>query len=434
MNDQVAKKRPLLCVVNGEHDEFIAAGSTELNYRVDALESNRISEIHERFDSMNPDCAVIFPESLGAQIKQNPAEWTEFKEYCEMRHIPLVAIIGNEERELKHAILADAFLAHPVDQTEFLLQVKKLIERRQRILDQIVIDPLTGANNYRYLQREVQIQLNDMKRSHETFSLVYVELDPIASENQLTKSALTQALVEFIQKSIRPTDCLAHHVEDGFVLVLPKTVKEDAMKLMSRLTMLFADVPIDTPNGAISATFSSKVREFVDAGLSADECLTLMPFASETDRADRRGLVLDGAQHEKNASVRKLKLAIIDDDRLIREMLKHQLSDIGENLYDVEIKTFADGEEFFEDPWHRQNERYLMIVDRIMPKMDGLEVLRRIRTGYDRRRYLIFMVSSKGAETDIALAIQRGANDYMVKPFSLKELRARIKRLIGGLR
>lgn len=433
MNDRISKKRPLLCVVNGKHDEIILE-QLEIDCRIVALGLDRVSELLARFDTMNPDCAVMILEPHAAKTKENLAEWIEFREYCEMRYIPLVGIVGKEDQELKNAILADAFLYHPFDQTEFQLQVKKLTERRQRILDQILIDPLTGANNYRYLQREVQIQLNDMKRSHETFSMVYVEVDQAASRDDKTRRALTKGMVDFIQKSIRPTDCLAHHAEDGFVLVLPKTVKDDAMKLMSRLTKLFADVPIDTPNGVQYATFSANVREFVDSSKSADECLSFMPFSGETDPTDRSGLVSDGAADEKNASVRKLMLAIIDDDRLIREMLKHQLSDIGDDLYDVEIKVFSDGEQYFNDPWHRQNERFLVIVDRIMPKMDGLEVLHKIRTGYDRRRYLCFMISSKGAETDISLAIQRGANDYMVKPFSLKELRARIKRLIGGLR
>ncbi|OPA79105.1 hypothetical protein BVG16_08370 [Paenibacillus selenitireducens] len=430
MNEMFTGKRPLLYSVNDIQGELIQE-RLGIDCHISYLNWNPISELVAQFDRMNPDCTVIFLEPT-ASSKANLADWMDLRQYCETRYIPFV-IIGEADQELKNALLADAVFSHPADPTALQLHIKKLIERRQRILDQIFIDPVTGANNYRYMQREVQRQLHDMKRSYETFSMVYLEVDPIPSIDHHSKRVVTKGFVDFIQGNIRPMDCLGHHAEAGFVLILPRTVKEDALKLMRRLTALFANVPIDTPQGTQYATFSAKVREFIDSSNSSDACLEIMPFSNETDPTERKGLVLDGKMNDENVKTRKLMVAIIDDDRLIREMLKHQLADIGEHLYDVEVKDFADGEEFFNDPWHRQNERYLVIIDRIMPKMDGLEILGKIRTGYDRRRYVCIMLTSKGAETDIALAIQRGANDYIVKPFSLKELRARINRLVGGL-
>jgi len=158
--------------------------------------------------------------------------------------------------------------------------------------------------------------------------------------------------------------------------------------------------------------------------------LSVLSFTNK----EENGQIVDGSLIEGGTSLKRLNIAIIDDDRLIRELLKHQLEDVAEEEYILEIKTFADGEEFFNDPWHRQNERFLLIIDRIMPKMDGLEILRKIRAEYDRKRYLCFMLTSRGSEADIALAIQKGANDYMTKPFSLKELQVRIKRLLRGIR
>ena len=433
MSDQLVKNRPLLCLVNGTHEEAIQGG-LERDYRIAALDLVRVPELLAQFDAIQPDCVVIFSGAHAAKSIEHAEDWASFREYCEMRYIPIVCLTGEEGEEFQNAILADAFFPAPVETRGLQLQVKKLIERRYRILDQIQVDPVTGAFNYRYLQRQVQLQLDDMKRSYEAFSMVSIQLDHPA-EDPNARQAWTKKLVDFITKSIRPTDCLAHDAQGGLILVLPKTVKEDAIKLMRRLTSMFAETPVDTPHGAESVTFSAMVREFVDASKSAEECLALMAFSAETNSNHRSGLVLDGEEWDENsAQTRKLMVAIIDDDRLIREMLQHQLSDIGENGYDAEIKTFADGEEFFNDPWHRQNERYLVIVDRIMPRIDGLEVLRKIRTGYDRRRYVCFMLSSRGAEADIALALQSGANDYMVKPFSLRELRVRINRLIGGWR
>lgn len=427
MNETTMNMRPVLCLVNLE-PYGDAASKLGLDCRTVSLQTDRIPELPERFDALNPDCVLIGNPVPSATAKEGYSVWAEIADYCEARYIPIIAVAEEPPPEL--ALFADAFL-RPSDETGLRVQLLKLIGRRERILDQILIDPMTGVYRSRYLRREVELQLSDLKRSHEMFSLVYLDVDPSVSSPNSRRTA-TQGLIDLIQKSIRPTDRLALHSEGGFVLVLPKTAKEDALKLMNRLTRSFAALTFDTPEGELRATFSAKVREFVQSGMTADECLALMPFADE-EPIRRNGLVLD-ASDDLNSQVRKLMVAVIDDDRLIRELLKHQLADIGDERFEVEIRTFADGEQFFNDPWHRQNERFLVIIDRIMPKMDGLEVLTRIRDGYDRRKYLCVMVSSKGAETDIAMAIQRGANDYVVKPFSLKELRARISRLIGGLR
>jgi two-component system, cell cycle response regulator len=203
------------------------------------------------------------------------------------------------------------------------------------------------------------------------------------------------------------------------------------MKLMNRLIEKFSKQSFQTPNGEISTTFSVNVIDFLNSYQSVKECLSRMPFSKNQIIADRKGIVMDGSAGDTTFRTKKLRIGIIDDDRLIRELLKKQLKDIDSD-YEVEIKAFTDGEEFFNDSWHLQNERYLLIIDRILPKMDGLEILEKLRTQYDRRRYLCLMLTSRDSEIDITLAIQRGANDYMTKPFGMNELRARIKRLIRG--
>jgi len=420
----------MICTINITELSLVQSNNEE-KYSIYPIEADQIHDAINRLDSMNPDCILIRTDDPETKFLMD--DLARLREYCDMRYIPFVAIADSMDTQL-HTLCVDAMVPVSIDGETLVSVIRKLVGRRMRILDQIWVDLLTGANNYRYLLRELARQLHDMKRSHETFSVVYIEVDKDGIENRKQVLAITKSLVDFILESIRPTDSLSHLSNEGFALILPKTVKDDAMKLAERLLTTFSGIAIETPEGKMNATFSCKVMEFVDSNQPVEEIMEMLPFSEEDGPTLRKGIVLDGTPRGSDNVVRKLKLAIIDDDRLIREMLKHQLTDIGEALYDVEIKTFADGEEFFNDPWHRQDERFLLLIDRVLPKMDGLEILHRIRTSYDRRRYLCFMVSSKGAETDITLAIQRGANDYMVKPFNLKELRARIKRLIGGLR
>ena len=71
---------------------------------------------------------------------------------------------------------------------------------------------------------------------------------------------------------------------------------------------------------------------------TAEQCLLLMPFPKE--QADRKASVTDGMADSASITLRKLKVGIIDDDRLIREMLRHQLEDIAAQGFEIEYPKY----------------------------------------------------------------------------------------------
>ena len=114
------------------------------------------------------------------------------------------------------------------------------------------------------------------------------------------------------------------------------------------------------------------------------------------------------------------KILIIEDDPHISELLEIHLGDLG-----YELKHAADGvagvEKFEED------EYALVILDLMLPKLDGFEVCKQIRA---QNTYTpILMLTSKSEELDKVLGLELGADDYITKPFSIRELMARIKAI-----
>ena len=73
----------------------------------------------------------------------------------------------------------------------------------------------------------------------------------------------------------------------------------------------------------------------------------------------------------------------------------------------------------------------LVILDGMMPVMDGFEVLRRIRSDGDSRDLPVIMLTAKSREKDVVTGLELGASDYIVKPFSPAELVARVKKVLG---
>lgn len=117
-------------------------------------------------------------------------------------------------------------------------------------------------------------------------------------------------------------------------------------------------------------------------------------------------------------------VAVVDDEQNIRELVCNVLSREG-----YRVCEYSDGQEAWQV--FDQSLPDLVILDILMPRMDGLELCRRIRTRSDTIP-LIFL-TSKDEEFDRVLGLELGADDYLCKPFSTRELVARVKVLFRRL-
>jgi two-component system phosphate regulon response regulator PhoB len=127
--------------------------------------------------------------------------------------------------------------------------------------------------------------------------------------------------------------------------------------------------------------------------------------------------------------VARTKIVVIEDEPDIREVLQYNLEREG-------YKVFAcrDGEQGLS--LIRTEAPDLLILDLMLPGIDGVEVCRRVKADPVTRAIPVVMVTAKGEESDIVLGLGIGADDYLTKPFSPKELVARVKVVLrrGPLR
>lgn len=116
----------------------------------------------------------------------------------------------------------------------------------------------------------------------------------------------------------------------------------------------------------------------------------------------------------------KIRILTVDDEEHILELLKYNLEGNG-----YEVLQAESGEEALT---LLNNENVDMILlDLMLPGMDGLETLRNIRSNSDTKRIPVIMLTAKNEEIDTVLGLEMGADDYIGKPFGVHELGARIK-------
>ena len=110
-------------------------------------------------------------------------------------------------------------------------------------------------------------------------------------------------------------------------------------------------------------------------------------------------------------------ILVVDDEKPIADILQFNLLKEG-----YRVICAYDGDEALEKVEEEQPD--LMLLDIMLPKRDGMEVCREIRKKYD---FPIIMLTAKGSEIDKVLGLEMGADDYVTKPFSTRELIARVK-------
>jgi two-component system alkaline phosphatase synthesis response regulator PhoP len=119
----------------------------------------------------------------------------------------------------------------------------------------------------------------------------------------------------------------------------------------------------------------------------------------------------------------KTTILVVDDEPDIRELLRFHLVQEG-----FEIVEAADGRETIEAI--RKQRPALVVLDLMLPRMTGLEVCRVLRMDDETAALPVLMLTARGEEMDRVLGFEMGADDYVVKPFSPRELIARVKALL----
>ncbi len=111
---------------------------------------------------------------------------------------------------------------------------------------------------------------------------------------------------------------------------------------------------------------------------------------------------------------------IVDDEANIRQLAAVAVQDYG-----METETFSNGRDFMIALSHRVPDA--VILDWMMPAPDGLEILQMLRRDPKTRALPIIMLTAKGEEMDRVLGLELGADDYISKPFGVRELAARVR-------
>jgi len=118
-------------------------------------------------------------------------------------------------------------------------------------------------------------------------------------------------------------------------------------------------------------------------------------------------------------------ILVVDDMKPMRDILRFSLKKVG---YDVMVAS--NGNEALEGVFNKRLPD-LIVLDIMMPKMDGYEVIRQLRESDATKHIPVIFLTAKGQKKDVLKGMELGGNDYVVKPYKFKDLHRKIERLLG---
>lgn len=300
----------------------------------------------------------------------------------------------------------------------------KLISKLSGYNEKLYTDVLTGIYNRRFFEEKI-------KNMEDEAGIAVIDLDDFKLHNDTYgHSAGDAALIttaNIIKKYIRKTDILIRYGGDEFLLILPsikKHIFEDKLKLIREkihdtIVPKYEKMQLSVSIGG--AVFREGNIE--DAIASADRQMYIAKnyknmVVTEWDE--------NGKKKEENSASEKLKqqILIVDDSEINREILKEILKE------DYRILEAANGEECLE-----QLERYgtgisLVLLDIVMPEMDGFEVLAAMNQNHWIEDIPVIMISSEDSDSYIRRAYEMGVSDYISRPFDAKIVYQRVLNMI----
>lgn len=304
---------------------------------------------------------------------------------------------------------------------------KKLAGSLMKYSHMVYMDALTGVYNRRYFEDEIKNKTN-------TAGVAVIDMDYLKVYNDTyghrAGDHALEMMVNVIRQNIRKTDSLIRYGGDEFLLILPEISKESFNEKLKKIQEKIHDTAIaDCGNLRLSVSIGGVItrdgESIEEAVLRADR---LMYFAKDQKNmviTEEKTEYLDETMREYlRTQTIKPKILIVDDSDMNREILTEILKQ------DYELLEAENGEVAL-----RMLEQYgtgiaLVMLDLVMPKMDGFQVLMVM----NERRLLedipVIMISSEDSGKYISEAYGFGVSDYIRRPFDARVVYQRVLNTI----
>ena len=348
---------------------------------------------------------------------------------------------------------------------ETLELARKLAEANVNLALLGRVDSLTQVFNRQAWQEAAEYEQKRYEDKAIPYSILMIDVDHFKayndSQGHQAGDDCLRRIVEAIVASGRPKDIVARVGGEEFIVLASETTSDEALMLAERIREAIWAIAIPHPGSATDGRVTVSIG-VGGGGASWEQTLRAADKALYVAKRARRNMVYsagqlavdgdsgfdasgrlsgqqldaegdagisqaeDGSTNRNTASL-QASILLVDDDPAIRALCKHYLKGEGNR-----IEEAVDGESALRSV--AENRPDVIVMDVVMPNMDGLECTRRLKDDLKTRDIPIIMVSARSDEDDTLAGLEAGADDYLSKPIRPGELAMRVRSLIHAHR
>lgn len=301
---------------------------------------------------------------------------------------------------------------------------QQLVEKVTQTKTKMYRDALTGIYNRAYYE-DVE------KHQNKSAGIAVIDLDDFKLCNDIyghkAGDAALKAIVKIIQNNVRSDDKIIRYGGDEILLILDGIQadsfkrKLERIRVQARQTIVsgYSKMQLSLSIGAVIST--DQTRE--DSILKADRLMYLA-------KVHKNKVVTDWDEYEERVSMeqesmdKKPLVLVVDDAEMNRMLLRGILED------QYRVIEACDGEEALEKVEEYRNELSIILLDIVMPKMDGFGVLEYLNINEIIQDIPVVMISSMNEDSAIRRCYELGISDYIRRPFSQDVVVTRVKNIV----
>ncbi|WP_099187323.1 response regulator [Tepidibacter mesophilus] len=359
---------------------------------------------------------IIMPDKNGFELLEQIK-----KENINIPIIFLTAknIARDRIRALKEG--AEDYITKPFQTEELIVRIENIFKKVDHYHGKISKDNLTGVYNKNFFNQNIKNIENSLKYN-DGISIAFIDFDYFKSINDkyghLAGDYVLSILVNELKESLRDEDEIYRFGGDEFLILFKNLLKKQVCSVMQRCLDNISKKNINYRGNNIKISFSAGITTTVKNE----------PIQEALDRADKALYISKDEGRGKitylEKEYTKKRVLLIDDSNMIVRIIKDRLM----NNYDVEYSNDGnDGIKIYES-----FKPDLVITDYTLPGMDGCEICDYIKNTKKDKNTKVFILSCNCKQEDIDDCFEKGADDYIIKPFCLSDLERRVDKILNG--
>jgi len=290
-------------------------------------------------------------------------------------------------------------------------------------------DPLTGLATALKATELIDRFLRLARRKSDPYSIAVMQIDAFASLASNFGRAMTDSVLRgiggLLPKSFRAEDVPGWWGGPDFTIGMYGSGKEHAAIKLGQICAKVAELNFLADDGRrVHVACSGGVAQYQTDGETVEALRQEALKALEKARAIGGNPVGVSGVKATGAMTRRVDVAIVDDDPALVALLKHAMESRS-----MRVATYADGEAAMAaltgaDP---EVQAAVILLDVDLPALNGLDVLRRLKSGDVSRLSNVVMLTARTGERDVLAALELGATDHITKPFSVPVLMHKVR-------